>query len=607
MSELPAPPGRALGNFRLLVYGNGSVRTVPLVGERWTIGRAEDCDISLRDPTVSRRHILLEREGASFRFRDLGGVNPLLVDGAARQEGILEPGQTIQIGLTRITLERRNQPASPVSGADETMIVSRELIEDEPVGAAAHAFEAMTARTPGHDEFLQVARRVLERLEWAFADMGDLHDAAEPLIELAINLTGRRRGMIARLHPDSGCETLAVVDVLGPSGELRIPEQILREARALGRPNLVVAQERGRSVERLVVPMGPGPDAVLVLEDPTPEAPNGQPLLRLGRSLGKVIWHRLQETQERMRLRDDVQRLRFHGTIAHQMLLASTRLQETRQRARQLVNNERTVFVLGEPGTEREELAHFLHHEGTRAKGPFVAISLASMPAHQMEVDLFGHGDATGAIEAARGGTLFLDDIDRLPAAMQDRVLLNLTTESPRHASGQHSRLVVASSMAPDDPEAHYSAMLRERVGAYTLVLPPLRSDARDVLTLAELILTDLGPNPDGTPRLLTERAKKDLAAYGWPENVRELRRVLETAASRAGRAQIAPRHLPEYLSDPHQETPLPDLLTLEQLEARHISDVLQRVGGNRAKAAQLLGIAASTLYDKLRRYALDQ
>jgi DNA-binding NtrC family response regulator len=127
------------------------------------------------------------------------------------------------------------------------------------------------------------------------------------------------------------------------------------------------------------------------------------------------------------------------------------------------------------------------------------------------------------------------------------------------------------------------------------------------VLTLAELILTDLGPNPDGTPRLLTERAKKDLAAYGWPENVRELRRVLETAASRAGRAQIAPRHLPEYLSDPHQETPLPDLLTLEQLEARHISDVLQRVGGNRAKAAQLLGIAASTLYDKLRRYALDQ
>ncbi|MFM1872802.1 MAG: hypothetical protein RL398_2224 [Planctomycetota bacterium] len=607
MSEVPAPPGRTLGSFRLLVYGNGSVRTIPLVGERWTIGRAEDCNITLRDPTVSRRHILLERDGMTFRFRDLGGVNPLLIDGVARQEGLLEPGQTIQLGLTRITLERRNQPTTQVSGADETMILSRELIEEEPISPAATAFESVSAGAPARDEFLQMARRVLERIEWAFADMGDLHDAAEPLIELAINLTGRRRGMIARLHPDSGCETLAVVDVLGPSGELRIPEQILRDARALGRPNLVVAQERGRQVERLVVPMGPGPDAVLVLEDPSPEAPAGQPLLRLGRTLGKVIWHRLQETQERMRLRDDVQRLRFHGTIGHQMLLASTRLQDARQRARQLVNNERTVFVLGEPGTERGEMAHFLHHEGTRAKGPFLAISLASMSAHQAEAELFGSGDSPGAIEAARGGTLFLDDIDQLPTAMQDRLLHSLSSEPLRGAAGLRTRLVVASAMAPEDPQAAFSSMLRQRVGAYTLTLPPLRSDARDVLTLAEMILTDLGPNADGTPRLMSERTKKDLAAYGWPQNVRELRRVLEVAASRAGKAQIAPRHLPEYLSEPQHEAPLPELLTLEQLEAKHIGEVILRVGGNRAKAAQLLGIAASTLYDKLRRYSMDQ
>ena len=594
MSEAHAANPIPASHFRLLIYGNGSVRTVPLVGERWILGRADDCEITLRDPTVSRRHLLLERDGERILFRDLGGVNPILVEGTPRQDGTFEPGQTLQLGLTRLTLERRSQPVSTITSFDTTLIVSREVIDEE-----------LTPPPGGQvTDFANVARRVLERVELACGDLGSAADAAEPLVELAIALTGRRRGTIARFLPDFGIETLASVDALGPCREFRIPEQILREARALARPNLVVATDGGRSVERLVIPLGPGPAAVMVLEEPNPDAPVGQALLRLGRTLGNVIWQRLQETQERQRLRDEVQRLRFHGTSAHQMLLASTRLHDVRQRARQLVNSERTVFLLGEPGTEREDLAHFLHVEGQRAKGPFVALALDAIDASRHETELFGRGEFGGALAAARGGTLFVDAVDRLAPKLQERLI---AAANALPSVGHSARLALASSLAPQTSAGPFVASLREAVAAFTLELPPLRADARDILTLAELVLSDLGPNPDGTPRLLGERTKRLLAKHHWPENLAELRRVLEVAASRAGRLPIAPRHLPDYLVEESPQQPAPEVATLDQLEANHIREVLLRVGGNRAKAAQLLGIAVSTLYDKLRRHAIEE
>jgi len=579
--------------FRLLVFGNGSVRTIPMQGERWVLGRSDDCTITLRDPTVSRRHLLLERAGDTFRFRDLGGSNPVMLDGSPRTEGVLEVGQTLLIGLSRITLEQRNAPAQIVAASGATVVLSREVIDDE-----------LQPPTAGNT-YLAAARRVLERIEWTFADLGDLSDAAEPLVELAINLTGRRRGVLARLHAEDGVEILATLDAMGPCDEIRLPEQILRDARQLGRPNLVTTQDRDRVVDRLVVPLGTGPDGVLVLEEPMHEAPSGQDLLRLGRVLGKVIWHRLQEAQERLRLRDEVQRLRFHGTTPHQALLASTRLHEVRQRARELANTERVVLFVGEPGTEREELAHFMHVEGTRAKGPFVTVSLASLDENSHEGELFGQADYAGAIRAAQGGTLFLDDVDRLSPALQERLMKSL--QGSDNQATASTRLLLASSKAPADEQEQWAASLRERVMLYTLAIPPLRSDARDVLALAELFLSDLGPARDGSPRLLSERTKRILTCYDWPDNVRELRRVLEIAASRAGKQPISPRHLPDNLAEPSPQPASPEIATLEQVEAEHIREVLQRVGGNRAKAAQVLGIAASTLYEKLKRYSIEE
>lgn len=581
--------------YRLLVLTGGSVRTIPLHGERWLIGRADDCTIALRDPTVSRRHVLLEQVDETFRFRDLGGSNPILLDGTPRQEGVMEVGQTLAVGLCRLTLERRSQPAHTAAASEATVILSREVIEDEAQVREVH-----------HDSFLTTARRVLERIEWTFADLGDPGDTAEPLLELAINLTSRRRGLIARLHAEEGVEILATCDLQGSPIEMRIPVQVLRDLRSFGQPNLITTQDRERVVERLVVPLGEGPDGLLLLEEPMPEAPTGQELLRLGRTLGRVVWHRLQESQERLRLRDEVQRLRFHGTAAHQALMASTRLHEARQRGRQLANTERIVALIGEPGTELEELARYIHVEGTRAKGPFHCLRLTSLDEARIASELFGTDDHAGAVQSARGGTLFLDGVTLLPTELQDR-LLDALHGGANSGGKATTRLVVAAKDSPEHNPSAWSPRLRERIAPYTLQLPPLRTDARDVLALAELFLSDLGPSRDGSPRLLSERTKRILTSYPWPGNVEELRRTLELAATRAGKQAIAPRHLPEHLSDSAAPAVTQEIASLEQVETEHILDVLQRVGGNRAKAAQVLGIAASTLYEKLKRLAIEE
>ncbi|MFY9344111.1 MAG: FHA domain-containing protein, partial [Planctomycetota bacterium] len=396
--------------YRLLVLGDGTVRTLPLQGSRWVVGRAPDCEVPLRDLTVSRRHLLLERDGDGFRFRDLGGANPVLLDGTATAGGRLLPGQTLAIGLTRLMLEARARPAPVATSHQPTVVLSREVADDEVADDAA-------------DSFASTASRVLDRIEWTFADLGDLHHAAEPLLELALNLTGHQRGWLGRFSGSGAVEPLATLDVSEQPRPLHVPETVLLEARRIARPHLLGTREGNSSTQRLVIPLGDGPDGLLLLEGPTTQAPAGQTLLRLARSLRAVVWHRLQETTERQRLRDELERLRFHGSAAHNALLASTRLQDVRQSLRELAGGDDPVLLLGEEGTELEDLARYLHAESPRRQHAFVPWNAVRVPTSRHELELFGDGArGRGLVQRARSGTLFIDRYDWLAPALRDRL-----------------------------------------------------------------------------------------------------------------------------------------------------------------------------------------
>lgn len=589
MSESAPPPGTSTPtDFRLLILGDGTVRTITLRGDRWTVGRGQDCTIVLRDPTVSRKHLQLEWVDGELQFRDLGS-NPAVLDGKPVRQGTLRPGQVLELGLTRLILERR-ETATPVITQDhQTVVLSRQIADDEHPTTTQHPAAA-------------AAVRVLERIEWTFADLGDLRDAAEPLLDLARNLTMRRAGWIGRVSNEGRLELLAAHTPPGETTATLLPESVLREARRIGRPHLLTTRENDREIDRLLTPLGRHGEGLLMLQGPLPDAPDGQDLLRLAQSLGSVVWHRLQETTERLRLRDEVKRLRFHGTAAHNALLLSNRLQSIRSELRNRASSPEPLWLIGEEGTEREDLARYLHAEGTRRQAVFTPWCAAHVPAFRHERDLFGDmRDPGGLVEKTRGGTLFVDQIDQLALPLQQRLVAALGENS---ADGTPPPVLVASTLT-DRPE-DLDRALRELLEPHRIVVPPLRSDSRDTLALAELYLSEMGSNPDGSPRLLTERTKRLLADHPWPGNLRELRLVLESAAAQAGNHPIAPRHLPAGFGSGQEGPETTPIATLEELERQHILDVLQRTGGNRTRTAQLLGIAVSTLYEKLKRLCLE-
>ena len=571
--------------YRLLIVGDGTVRTVPLHGLRWMVGRAIDCTVPLRDPTVSRRHLLIERQGNEFRFQDLGGSNPVLLDGRVANNGPVAIGQTLAIGMTRLTIEQRSIPAQLTTQLGPTVVLSREVIDDE-----------LQAPAPG--SLSSTAARILDRIEWTFADLGDLADAAEPLLALAMNLSGRSTGWIGRFNALGAIDTLASVSSIGAK-EIQLPEGVLIEARRIHQPHLLTTQEGEAAHNRLVIPLGKNSDGLLVLESPEPGAPQGQELLRMAKSLGAVVWHRLQETTERQRLRDELQRLRFHGSATHNALLASARLNNARQTLRHLAGSLTPILLVGEEGTEREALARYLHAESPRRQAAFLPWDAGRVPAWRHDKDLFGDGRDRGLLRRGGGGTVLIDNADALSPAVLTQLIATLEHDDLGH---EPPALVLAVTQQPG---AEWDEPVAKTLASQRIVVPPLRSEPRDVLALAELFLSEMGTSPDGSSRLLTERTKRVLAAYSWPGNVRELRLVLESAAAQAGTQPIAPRHLPPPLDTEHN-TSIPEVVTLEELERQHIQNVMARTGGNRTRAASMLGIASSTLYDKLKRYGIS-
>lgn len=576
-------------HYRLVIHGDGSIRTIPLEGNRWVIGRSGDCDVPLRDPTVSRRHLQLERVGDEIRFLDLGGSNPVMIDNCPVKHGVIGLNQVLSIGLTQLRLQSRRRPEQLAPQPNPTVVLSRLVIDkDAPTDPSA-------SRTGQ-------ALRILEQIESTFADLGELSDAAEPLLALALDLTHRSGGWIGLFQPQGSVETLALYH--GNDRQQVLPSTVLDEARRIGQPHQLVTRDSKGTRDWLVVPLGPGVNGLMLMESERPGAPSGQELLRLCRSLGKVVWHRLQETMERLRLRDELQRQRFHGSVAHNALLASARLHAARQTLRAFAGTCGPVLLIGEEGTEREDLARYLHAESPRRLAPLVQWSATRAEEWRHQQDLFGDASVPGGMWLrASGGTLCIDHADRLRPELLSQLLRAL--QGPPTSSEQPPPVLVLQSPIGIE-DGNWPPELADRLRLQQVTIPPLRSDARDVLTLAELFLSEMGTCIDGKPRLLTERSKRLLSNYGWPGNVRELRSVLEDAAAKAGNQPIAPRHLPPAIGSESGAPPAAELPTLEEVERQHIVEVMQRTGGNRSRAAQVLGIASSTLYEKLKRYCID-
>ncbi|MGB5192891.1 MAG: sigma-54 dependent transcriptional regulator [Polyangiales bacterium] len=328
------------------------------------------------------------------------------------------------------------------------------------------------------------------------------------------------------------------------------------------------------------------------------------------------------------RLRDEVKRLTEevgHARTAGELVGKSGTMRKVYELIHRVSNTDSSVLLSGESGTGKELVARALHSQSDRANRPFIAINCAAVPANLLESELFGHvrgafTDAKtsrkGLFERAHGGTVLLDEIGEMPMAMQPTLLRVLQERRLRPVGGSteisfDTRILAATNrdLESDVEEGRFREDLFYRLNVVEIHVPPLRTRGNDILQLAQHFVDVLSKRMGKPVEGITAEAAKKLLDYDWPGNVRELENAIERAVTLTRFDRITVEDLPERIGA-YQSTRInpidvdaEQVLPLEELEKRYIERVLKVVGGNKTRAARLLGLDRRTLYRKLERY----
>jgi two-component system response regulator HydG len=268
-------------------------------------------------------------------------------------------------------------------------------------------------------------------------------------------------------------------------------------------------------------------------------------------------------------------------------------------------------------------VARYVHNLSSRSEGPFLSINCGALPENLLESELFGHvkGSFTGAIRdtqglfaAARGGTIFQAELGEMPPSLQV-TLLRVWQEREVIAVGATEtipvdvRIVAATNRNLEEEirRGNFRSDLFYRLNVIALDLPPLRERRDDLLLLIEAILNRLGAENQSDVKALSSEALDAVVVYDWPGNVRELENALEHAVVLSRGTVIEGTSLPERITTRRKEPLVAERSyknpALEVIERAYIMWVLQAEGGNKTRAAEVLGIDPSTLYRKLSRY----
>ncbi len=308
-----------------------------------------------------------------------------------------------------------------------------------------------------------------------------------------------------------------------------------------------------------------------------------------------------------------------------QMIGETPQFHEVLNLANRYAMHDITVLITGETGTGKEVMAQYIHSQGSRANRPVVGCNMTAIPETLVESELFGYvrGAFTGAdrnkkglIEAAEGGTLFLDEIGDLAPAIQLKLLRFLETRefykvgesSPRTSD---VRIIAATNKELEDAIQNngFRKDLYFRLNSARVILPPLRERREDIILMVASFVYHCCNQYQKPLKKLTSSAKALFLDYHWPGNIRELRSVIESSVMVSDGEYITisdlPMNLQQYATGRREEIGTKAIRNIEEGEKTLIEDALRQTNGNKAKAAEALGISTRTLYRKIEKFAL--
>ena len=569
------------GTLHLTAMGPNVFATFPLPGAgSVTIGRDESAEVRITDEGAGRQHARLHvGPGAELFIEDLKTINGTFLRDSKIEPGTrvpLQPGEAVTIGYTILMVQRR-RPREQVR-----RFRSHGAFEERLEDACERA--AQTGAT------LAVVRVQVEDEEPA----GRAADIIAPGLRAGDFLAQYAPGDYEVLLLDTESERARV---LGDDLARRLRAEGFRDPKAV----VAVYPGDGRSAEALI-----GRATALVRGNTTGKAP------------------------------EPVQK--SEGT---RKLYAMAERAAAGRTATGLIN----ILILGETGVGKEVLADWIHRHSPRAEGPYICINCAALSESLLESELFGHekGAFTGAVaakpgllEAAAGGTVFLDEIGEMPLPLQTKLLRALENREITRVGGLKPLKIdvrfIAATLRDIEGEIETEKFRRDlyfRLNGISLTIPPLRERPGEIEPLARLFLAEAAKPEQGRhPPRLSSEALDILRAYCWPGNIRELRNIIERALVLCEGSEITVEHLPvekmrlaRVVSSPRaaaapQAAPVPRkesgpvgvvLTEAQQVERARIIQVLDESAGSQTEAARKLGMSRGTLIARLNEYGIPR
>jgi DNA-binding NtrC family response regulator len=591
--------------YRLRGDVGGVEQTFPLGPGESSLGSIAGNDVVLPVRGVSRRHAVVRFEGGSPVIQDLESRNGVLVNGLRSATARLKAGDEVRLGPVTLRVEE-------IDPADSTLAISIDAASPSPTAEGLPDWEttATYAEPSGG-----VPRGWLDAIE-AFVERLSVVPEAD--------VTGALAAIVKDL-PAAGCcvvewsglepVILGAAGRVGDAGALRGADLAARFRTLSGGAEGVVTWCLAPSQPRV---------GIMVWGDYSGRTAS-EPLLRTLLRL----WQRLRPEPVRNLQERPAMAARGLAFPENCVTGRSPAMVSLYGQMKPLVQGDLPVLIVGETGAGKELIARILHSSSPRAKGPFVAVNCAAIPAHLLEAEMFGivKGAATdvvarqGKFQLAHGGTLFLDEIGDMSLDLQAKLLRALQEREIQPVGSTpvpvNIRVVTATNadLLARIEDGRFRRDLYYRVAGYVLQVPPLRERHEDIATLVEAFLRSFSREAGKSLQGITLKALRALTDYDWPGNVRELEhevRRLVYLCPEGGAVDssllsahiLAPRG--GGAREPSDTTTSLDLdENRKQLEERLIRRALVQSGGNRTQAAKLLGVSRNGLAMMMQRLGI--